>query len=118
MNTISLKQFRQNTSDYVSLLWSDGHEGTTNIHSLRDQCPCAGCSGETVLFRSYVPPEPEKGTPGRYELRNVEVIGGYGLKIVWGDGHDTGIYTWEHLRSLCECIECAPQQKFDKTANK
>ena len=33
-------------------------------------------------------------------------VGRYAYKITWSDGHDTGIFTLEHLRSLCECPEC------------
>jgi DUF971 family protein len=29
-------------------------------------------------------------------------VGRYAYKIVWSDGHDTGIFTLEHLRALCE----------------
>ena len=28
------------------------------------------------------------------------------LVIEWSDGHDSGIYTLEHLRALCQCDEC------------
>jgi DUF971 family protein len=30
-------------------------------------------------------------------------IGRYAYKIVWSDGHDTGIFTLEQLRELCRC---------------
>ncbi len=33
-------------------------------------------------------------------------VGRYAYKIVWNDGHETGIYTLEYLRSLCQCPEC------------
>ncbi len=29
-----------------------------------------------------------------------ELVGQYGLRITWADGHDTGIYDYELLRSL------------------
>ena len=86
--------------------WSDDHEGRISLRSLRDSCPCAGCKGETVLLRSYVPPEADKAVPGRYELKDASTVGNYALKLVWGDGHEMGIYTWEHIRSLCECDIC------------
>ncbi len=74
--------------------------------TLRDSCPCAGCKGETVLFKTYVPPEADTTTPGRYKLNGATPVGNYALKLTWGDGHDMGMYTWEQLRSLCECEEC------------
>jgi len=36
------------------------------------------------------------------ELRNVRAVGNYAIQIVWADGHDTGIYTYDYLRSLGE----------------
>jgi DUF971 family protein len=30
--------------------------------------------------------------------RSVQLVGTYGLKIVWSDGHSTGIYTFDALR--------------------
>ena len=38
-----------------------------------------------------------------YEL---QPIGRYGLTPIWGDGHHTGIYTYEKLRASCQCDEC------------
>ena len=33
-------------------------------------------------------------------------LGHYAYKITWSDGHDTGIYTCEALRDLCQCELC------------
>ena len=30
-------------------------------------------------------------------INNVELIGNYAIKIIFSDGHDSGIYTWEKL---------------------
>ncbi|MFI2811237.1 gamma-butyrobetaine hydroxylase-like domain-containing protein [Microbulbifer sp. JSM ZJ756] len=35
-------------------------------------------------------------------IDNVEAAGRYALKLVFSDGHDSGIYTWDYLRELCE----------------
>jgi DUF971 family protein len=99
-------QVKQVNLNELSLTWSDGHKSLLTMRTLRDRCPCAGCNGETVLFQTYVPEKPDTGAPGRYVLKGVERIGGYALKFAWGDGHDMGLYTWEHLRGLCQCIEC------------
>jgi DUF971 family protein len=85
--------------------WDDGHESVISLLSLRDSCPCAGCQGETVLLKTYKPQQ-QPQLPGRYNLTGIEQIGHYAIQISWGDGHSTGIYTWEYLRSLCECSSC------------
>ena len=33
---------------------------------------------------------------------NAEFVGSYALRIVFSDGHDTGIYSWAYLRELAE----------------
>ncbi|AMX03833.1 gamma-butyrobetaine hydroxylase-like domain-containing protein [Microbulbifer thermotolerans] len=33
-------------------------------------------------------------------IESVETAGRYALKIVFDDGHDSGIYTWDYLREL------------------
>jgi DUF971 family protein len=103
---VRLSGLRQQVPGAVELSWDDGHEGPVSLEALRDRCPCASCAGETVLFRSYVPPEADRGVPGRYELRSAVPVGNYALQLAWGDGHATGMYTWELLRSLCECPDC------------
>ena len=102
-----LAGFTQDTPEGVTLRWDDGHEGPVSLESLRDHCPCAGCAGETVLFRSYVPPPAERSVPGRYRLAAAAPVGSYAIQLTWGDGRATGIYTWEVLRRLCECPACS-----------
>ena len=101
-----LLQVKRLSPDQLMFQWSDGHAGPVSLRSLRDRCPCAACQGESVLLHSYVPLSPDTSVPGRYDLKAVETIGNYALKFRWADGHDQGLYTWEHLRSLCECPEC------------
>jgi DUF971 family protein len=30
----------------------------------------------------------------------IEAVGNYAIKIVFDDGHDTGLYSWDYLRKL------------------
>jgi DUF971 family protein len=82
---------------FLKIVWEDGREQILSIHALRDNCPCAGCSGERIILHEYVPPEPNRDTPGRYELKGISPVGSYALQMSWGDGHATGIYTFELL---------------------
>ncbi len=106
MISLAATKVTQTSKSELSLTWNDGHSSIFSTRGLRDGCPCAGCKGETILFQTYIPPDPKRDTPGRYDLKGLEPVGGYALKFSWGDGHETGIYTWEHLRNLCECNEC------------
>ncbi len=75
-----------------------GHCGTV--------APAPGCQGESVLFMTYTPPPDTNPHPQKYALLSAETVGSYAMRFTWGDGHDQGLYTWEHLRSLCECSVC------------
>lgn len=88
----------------LRISWSDGHESVNPYEELRRACPCAWCSGEggqkgnvdaTTAF-----------TEQQTTLYELQPVGRYGLTPVWGDGHHTGIYTYERLRALCRCAEC------------
>ncbi len=96
-----LTSVRRDGDEALTIKWSDGLPKTLTLRELRDSCPCAGCRGETILFRSYVP-EPQPELPDRYDLKGIEQVGTYALKMIWGDGHDTGIFSFEYLRKLSE----------------
>ena len=34
-------------------------------------------------------------------IRGIEPVGHYAVRLVFDDGHDSGIYTWAYLRELC-----------------
>ena len=40
------------------------------------------------------------------KMTAVEPVGNYAIRIVWSDGHGTGIYSWEHFRRICPCPDC------------
>ncbi|MEC9415784.1 MAG: DUF971 domain-containing protein [Pseudomonadota bacterium] len=33
-------------------------------------------------------------------IKSVKPVGNYGIKLVFDDGHDTGIFTWRYLKKL------------------
>jgi DUF971 family protein len=88
--------------------WNDGHRSVYAWPHLRQNCPCAGCREERQK-----PPDPFRIlSPAELApLKPVAVapVGYYAYKITWSDGHDTGIFTLEHLRELCQCDECKRQ---------
>ncbi len=34
-------------------------------------------------------------------INAIEPVGNYGVKLVFDDGHDTGLYSWGYLHQLC-----------------
>jgi len=79
-----------------------GHEGFYPARWLRLACPCAGCveemTGKPLLDPGIVPKD----------IRPVSLalVGAYGLRINWSDGHGTGIYTFDRLLAACPCDRC------------
>ncbi|WP_434601187.1 DUF971 domain-containing protein [Pseudomonas sp. Z4-7] len=73
----------------LRLSWPDGREQRLDHVELRRQCPCAQCrafrlQGLTVQVDARV--------------RVVEVNDqGYGVQLVFSDGHERGIFPWAYL---------------------
>lgn len=88
----------------LTLSWSDGHESVCAYEALRRACPCAWCVGEGDFAGTMTSETPL--SPEQTMLFELTMVGRYGLTPIWGDGHKTGIYTYERLRDLCECDEC------------
>jgi len=87
---------------HLEIRWADGHQSTIALLYLRNACPCASCRQtrlERVNNSSAVIPS-EQSMPDMMIVERAELVGAYGLKIVWNDGHDTGIYDFALLREL------------------
>jgi DUF971 family protein len=50
------------------------------------------------------------------EIAAIEPIGNYAVKLVFSDGHDTGLYSWDYLYSLGENQPRLWQQYLEKLA--
>src|SRR5258708_27286895 len=92
--------------DRLLIEWDDGHRSVYEWKQLRANCRCAGCREEKEQppdpFRILKPAELAPLTPTK-----IEPVGRYAYRITWSDGHDTGIFTLEHLRALCQCAQCS-----------
>ena len=99
----------------LSVQWDDGHHSSYTLQLLRDECPCAGCKGEVLFGKVYMPSKLPLYSPGMYELAGLKAVGQYGVQAAWKDGHDTGIYSWEYLRAICPCAQCAEARKLAET---
>lgn len=104
------------TGSGVDIEWKDGHHTHFSFPWLRDACPCATCEEErkqqgrppgqpaqkaATLLPMYK--EPAKAV-------SAHAVGKYAINFKWNDGHETGIYSWDYLRMMCQCQDC--QQKF------
>lgn len=99
--------------EVISVLWKDSNESKIQLRYLREECPCAGCKGETILLHSYRPPKLPIAHPDMYTIKNLKMVGEYALQIWWKDGHDTGIYTWEYLKQLANDQSNGTKQNYE-----
>ena len=83
--------------------WSDGTRSRYDLNGLRRSCPCALCRAarEQSDELSLLSGEAISATA---EAQRVDFVGRYGLRILWGDGHDQGIYTFDFLRQLDDVV--------------
>ena len=81
----------------LELAWNDGRKYLLPFRFLRGHCPCASCvdeiTGKRILELSTIPDD--------IHLIKMSFSGNYALKISWSDGHNTGLFTWDHLSKLC-----------------
>ena len=80
----------------LEVTWPDGRVDRLSYHTIRSQCPCAGCrdewTGQRILDPGSIRPD--------LKLAGMENIGTYAVQFAWNDGHSSGLYTWELLRSI------------------
>lgn len=84
------------TERILELDWAD--RGTIRIgtHALRCDCRCAACVDENTGIRIL----DVDAVPKDIGVGQLRLVGNYALKLTFTDGHDNGLFTWEHLRDL------------------
>jgi len=88
----------------LAVEWEDaGHRAVYEARALRLACPCAECV-EEMTGRPLIDPA---RVPADVRPLGVDLVGGYGIRVRWSDGHSTGIYTFERLRRVCPCARCS-----------
>jgi DUF971 family protein len=86
----------------LAVKWDDGGESFVALEKLRRACPCAGCQGEVDIL-GQLHKGPDKALPpAAFELRRVETVGGYAIQPVWGDGHSSGLFSFDYLKRVAE----------------
>jgi len=95
----------------MRIRWQDDHESAYSFDLLRKECPCALCNDQRG--KAPAPASPNLAVlsgpvvrTGEIQVTEVKPIGRYALNFVWSDGHDSGIYSYNFLRSLCSCLTC------------
>ena len=97
-------------SKFLELSYDDGKTYRLPFEFLRVVSPSAEVQGHG--------PGQETLQTGKREvvITNVEPVGHYAIKPSFSDGHDSGLYTWDYLRHLCENQEPLWNEHLEKLA--
>ena len=84
--------------------WSDGMEQTLPFRVVRSACQCAACmekkmakSKESVGQLNIL----SAAETAPLNIESMSPVGNYAYNIQFSDGHSSGIFSFELLRSLC-----------------
>ena len=80
----------------LTLSYADGRRFELTAEYLRVHSPSAEVQGHGPGQEVLVHGKQGVG------IRAVEPVGHYAVRLVFDDGHDSGLYTWKHLLALAE----------------
>ena len=89
---------RRLTARTLSVLWADGRCDDFDVRDLRLACHCALCIQE-MSGRKLLDPR-RVGLDVSPDV--ITSIGNYAIGVEWSDGHSSGIYAFDYLRTLGE----------------
>ena len=79
----------------LEIQFPDGIAGTLSAEYLRVYSPSAEVTQHRVGEGVLVVGKENVG------IARIEAVGRYAVRLVFDDGHDTGLYTWAVLHDLC-----------------
>jgi len=82
--------------DGLWIEWDEGRKQWLPARQLRLACPCAGCV-EEMTGRPLLDPAT---VPDDIRPVAVQLVGTYGIRVHWSDGHATGIFSFARLHAL------------------
>jgi DUF971 family protein len=93
----------------LSISWNDESESYISAEWLRAHSPSADQAGERDLLGRQIGGSSQKKFPG-VEVKRWNMIGGYALQLIFSDGHQTGLYTFEYLKELAQSEEVSSRE--------
>jgi DUF971 family protein len=96
-NTPGVRDITVRRSESVEVVWEDGLAATFSLGQLRRSCPCAACRNARDQGRP-----PWNGDDATLRVTDAELVGAWGFRPTWQDGHGTGIFPWDRLRAWAQ----------------
>ena len=88
----------------LAIQWSEGVEIYLTATLLRTHSPSAENKGETDIFGNVSGGEAKKNYSD-VQIARISHVGNYAIRILFSDGHSTGIFSWEYLQELGKLSE-------------
>jgi len=85
----------------LAVRWPDGREDYFSPEFLRERSPSAENVGEVDILGQRHGGAAGNDSAG-VTLEGWDLVGSYGARLEFSDGHNTGIFTWAYLRELGE----------------
>ena len=114
----------------VDITWADDHASHFDFAYLRQECPCAMCNDERMKKEQGQQKDAQlkKENPAsaaapalsspllplykpKLTAQAAHAVGNYALQIDFNDGHATGIFSFDFLRTICPCQDCAREYR-------
>ena len=95
---IEPREILQEGDANLRITWADGRVCSYKAAALRRVCPCAQCVNEWTGQRTLKP----EVVSDELLISDLNLVGRYALNFRWSDGHETGIYSFQYLREICE----------------
>jgi DUF971 family protein len=80
--------------DALTVGFDNGERFTLSAEYLRVESPSAEVRGHGGAPKQIVRGKEE------VQIAGLEPVGNYAVRIVFDDGHDSGLYSWDYLRKL------------------
>ena len=82
----------------LELIWTEADVSVIPFRTVRQNCRCAMCvdefTGRQLLDFDSVDVD--------LSVLEISLCGNYALRVRWSDNHDSGLFTWNHLRSISD----------------
>ena len=97
-------------SKLLVVSFEDGSEFSLSFEYLRVHSPSAEVVGHGPGQETLQTGKEDVG------ITRIDPVGHYAIRLVFDDGHDTGLYSWTYLRELGHNMEANWQRYLDRLA--
>ncbi len=86
----------------ILIEWTDGSSLRYSAAELRKKCPCATCREKhgAQEKKAFTMPVLSLEEARPLTIKHMRPVGNYAYNIAFSDGHDSGIFTFDHLQEM------------------